>query len=308
MITRRSALVLAAALPCRAAFAEDWRSKYPEIRFAIIPAENEDGLSARWTPMIAHLSAELRAKVSLRIANDYAAVIEGQRAGHIELAYYGPAAFARALMIGVRTEAFAQNVNRVTGKGYYSVFYVLARSPFRNIEDLRGKTIGLVDPNSTSGYQVPLYTLNKLGIDGDKFFARSIITGSHENAVMALANGTVDVAANAWTSDTSSTLARMLTKKMVKNAKGELMQAGDFRIILTLPMIVNGPYAYLADLPEPMKADIRAAFFAAAAKAPAAFDKLSDGQNGPWEPVNNDTYGEVIKLIRFVDGLRKTRS
>jgi len=31
--------------------------------------------------------------------------------------------------------------------------------------------------------------------------ARSFFTGSHENAMLALAQGTVDVAANQWTSD-----------------------------------------------------------------------------------------------------------
>ena len=308
MITRRGALALAAALPCRAALAADWRAKYPEIRFAIIPAENEDGLSNRWAPMIAYLSDTLGVKVVLRIANDYAAVIEGQRAGHVELAYYGPASFARALMLGVRTEAFAQNVNKVGGKGYYSVFYVLANSPYRTIEDLRGRNIGLVDPNSTSGYQVPLYTLNKLDINADTYFAHSVIAGSHENAVVALANGTVDVAANSWTNDTASVLARMVTKKMLKRRDGSLMQVADFRIILTSPMIVNGPYAYLADLPAAMKDDIRAAFFAAPVKVPAAFEALSDGQNLPWEPIDNAAYDEIIKLIRFVDSLRKTRS
>ena len=34
--------------------------------------------------------------VTLRIANDYAAVIEGQRDGNIQIAYYGPASYARA--------------------------------------------------------------------------------------------------------------------------------------------------------------------------------------------------------------------
>lgn len=308
MITRRGALALAAALPAHAAFAADWRVKYPEIRFAIIPAENEDGLANRWAPMIAYLSQALGVKVVLRIASDYAAVIEGQRAGQVELAYYGPASFARALMLGVHTQAFAQNVNKTGARGYYSVFYVLANSPYRTIEDLRGKNIGLVDPNSTSGYQVPLYTLNKLGLNADTFFARSVIAGSHENAVSALANGTVDVAANAWTNETSSTLARMVTKKMLKNRDGSLMGVADFRIVLTSPLIVNGPYAYLADLPEPMKDDIRAAFFAAPVKVPAAFAALSDGQNLPWASIDNAAYDEIIQLIQFVDSLRKTRT
>ena len=45
------------------------------------------------------------------MANDYAAVIEGQRAGNIHIAYYGPASFARARVTGVKTTAFAIDVN-----------------------------------------------------------------------------------------------------------------------------------------------------------------------------------------------------
>ena len=49
--------------------------------------------------------------------------------------------------------------------GYYSVFYVRADSPYKTIEDLKGKNLGLVDPNSTSGNNVPRFLLNKLKID-----------------------------------------------------------------------------------------------------------------------------------------------
>ena len=48
---------------------------------------------------------------TLRIANDYAAVIEGQRAGNIQIASYGSASFARARLTGVKTDAFANDIN-----------------------------------------------------------------------------------------------------------------------------------------------------------------------------------------------------
>jgi hypothetical protein len=47
-------------------------------------------------PFVAYLTRQLGTKVTLRIANDYAAVIEGQRAGNIHIGYYGPASFSRA--------------------------------------------------------------------------------------------------------------------------------------------------------------------------------------------------------------------
>ncbi len=74
-----------------AAHADDWRSKYKELTFAVVPAENASGVIDRFGPFVEYLTRELGVPVKLRIANDYAAVIEGQRAGNIQIAHYGPA-------------------------------------------------------------------------------------------------------------------------------------------------------------------------------------------------------------------------
>lgn len=309
MIDRRLVLAGMASLAFAAsASAEDWRTKYPEITFAAIPAENGSGVTERYGPFVSYLSKELGVKVTLRVANDYAAVIEGQRAGNIHIGYYGPASFARARLTGVKTDAFVIDVNSDGSRGYYSVFYVLAKSPYQKIEDLKGKNLGLVDPNSTSGNNMPRFKLNHLGIDPDAYFSKVIFTGSHENAVLALAQGTVDVAANWWNSEDDSNLTRMLNKDMVKSSDGKTLTKADFRIIGKSDMIINSPYAYLSELPDDMKAAIKQAFLDAATKDPEAFKKLSDGKNRPWEPITNADYDKTVELIKFVDSLRKKGS
>jgi phosphonate transport system substrate-binding protein len=311
MIHRRIVLAGLASLAFAAsasASAEDWKTKYPEITFAVVPAENASGVTERYTPFVNYLSRELGIKVNLRIANDYAAVIEGQRAGNIQLAYYGPASFSRARLTGVKTDAFAIDVNADGSKGYYSVFYVLAKSPYQKLEDMKGKNLGLVDPNSTSGNNMPRFKLNQMGVDPETFFSQVVFTGSHENAVLALAQGTVDVAANWWNADDDSNLTRMLNKNMVKSKDGTPLKKEDFRIIVKSDLIINSPYAYLSDLPDDMKAAIKQAFLKAAEKDAEAFKKLSDGKNRPWEPIANEDYNKTIELIKFVDGLRKKAS
>ena len=311
MLTRRhvlgTALAAAAATPFASAAraADDWRKQFPEIVFAMIPEENASGVTDRYAPFMEYLTKELGTKVTLRVANDYAAIIEGQRAGNIQVAYYGPASFSRALVTGVKTTAFAIDVNSDGSKGYYSVFYVMADSPYKTIEDVKGKALGLVDPNSTSGYNMPLFTLNKMDIDPQKYFSNVLITGSHENAVIALAGGQVQTCANWWNAPGDSNLTRMLNKGMLKKADGTPMKESDFRIILKSALIINSPTAYLDSLPDDMKAAIRQAWFDAPTKAPQAFAKLSDGKNKPWAPVTNADYDDTIKLIRFVDGLKK---
>jgi len=299
---------VAALLFAVGASAQDYKTRYPELTFAVVPSENASGVTERWTPFVDYLSKQLGVKVALRVANDYAAVIEGQRAGNIQIAAYGPASFARARLTGVRTDAFAIRVNSDGSKGYYSVFYVLDKSPYKTLLDLKGKNLGLVDPNSTSGNNMPRFKLNQLGIDPEVFFGKVVFTGSHENAVLALAQGTVDVAANWWNADDDSNLMRMLGKGMLKNADGTPMKRQDFRVIVKSDLIINSPIAYLTDLPDDLKAAIRKAFFDAATNDKEMFGRLSDGKNEPWQPATTDDYNKTIELITFVDSLRKKGS
>ena len=298
MINRRH-LIAAAALAAVAsvANAQEWKSKYPELVFAVIPSENAAQVTERFKDFLDYLSKEIGVKVTLRIASDYAAVIEGQRAEQIHIGYYGPASYARAYMTGAKITPFAIEVAKGGVKGYYSVFYVKANSPYKTIADLKGKNLGLVDPNSTSGNNVPRLALNGMKIKPEDHFGKVVYTGSHVNAVMALQQGTVDVAANWWNNETDSELIRMSDKGMVKK--------DDFRIIYKSDMIVNSPIAYLNSMPEDLKARIRTAFLDAPKKAKVAFDKLSDGKNDPWEAVDHKAYEPIVELNKFVDSLRK---
>lgn len=311
MINRRTILLSAAALAfsASAASAQEWKNKYPELTFAVIPAENASGVTERWAPFVAYLSKELGVKVTLRIANDYAAVIEGQRSGNIHIASYGSASFARARLTGVKTEAFANDINFDGSTGYFSVFFVNAKSAYKTIDDLKGKNLGLVDPNSTSGNNVPRFELDKLGIsDTDAYFGKVVFTGSHENALLALTQGTVDMAANQWTNEDDSTLSQMLTKGMLKKPDGTAMKKDDFRIIHKSAPIINGPYAYISALPEDLKAAISKAFMDAPAKDKAAFDRLADGQKKGFHAATTKDWDGTIDLIKFVDALRKKKA
>lgn len=280
--------------------AQSWKAKYPELVLAAVPDENASGMTGRFSKFTEYLSRELGVKVTLRIANDYAAVIEGQKAGNIHIGQYGPASYARAYLTGAKVEPFAMNVNADGSTGYYSVFFVKKDSPYKSIQDLKGKNLGLVDPNSTSGNNVPRFALDKMKIDPDSYFGRVVYTGSHENAIIALQQGTVDVAANWWNDENESNLMRMDRKNMAKY--------DDFRIIFKSEQIVNSPVAYLASLPDDLKKAIRDAYFSVDKKDPDAFRRLTDGQARIWKPTTHKDYVPVVELIQFVDSLRKRRA
>lgn len=299
MINRRTLLAASAALMAFTGTAyADWKAEYPELVFAVVPAENASGVSERFAPWMDYLSKELGVKVTLRIANDYAAVIEGQKAGNIHIGSYGPSSFVRAFTVtdgGV--EAFATNINPDNSTGYYSVAYVKAGAEGSKLEDFKGKNLCLVDPNSTSGYNVPLFAMNGLGIDPKAFFANVISAGSHENVITALAAGTCDIGFNWWNSEEDTNLGRMARKDMAK--------VEDYKIVFKSDLIPGSPDAYLKALPDDLKAAIRKAYEEAPTKDKAAFDKLSDGKWKGWAPVTVDTYKITFELQKFVDDLRK---
>lgn len=303
MFDRRSILAGLAGAPfaAGAAFAQaDWRQRFPEIVFAVVPAENATGVTERFTPFVQFLARELGVRVTLRIANDYAAVIEGQRVGNIHIGYYGPSSFARALQTGAQITAVAQDVNADGSTGYFSVFYVRRDSPFHSIQDLRGRAIAFVDPNSTSGNNVPRFALHKMNIVPEQFFSRVINAGSHENAVIALNQGQVDVATNWWNSEEESNLQRMARRGMVR--------AEDFRIIFRSDEIVNSPHAVLNALgPEAMRL-IQQAYTTVHERDPAAFQRMTDGRARPFRAITNEAYRPIVELNQFVDNLRRQRS
>jgi phosphonate transport system substrate-binding protein len=311
MSTRRTVLRLAGSSLAATAFAsiafsasaqaQDWKAKFPELVYATVPAENASGVTERFAPFIAYLSKELGVKVTLRVANDYAAVIEGQRAGNIHIGDYGPSSYVRAHTVsngGVNAFATLRATDGSTG--YYSVAYAKTSAAGSKLEDFKGKNLCLVDPNSTSGNNVPLYSMSKMKIEPTTFFSNVVNAGSHENAVMGVQQGTCDIGFNWWNSEDDSNLSRMANKKMVK--------AEDFKIVFKSEKIPGSPYAVLTSLPADLKAAIAKAFFDAPTKDKAAFDKLSDGKSPGFAPVKHEDYNVTIELQNFVDALRKKKS
>lgn len=306
MISRRT-LAAAAALALLAlpAAAQDWKARYPELTLGAIPVENATGTSDRYAPLTAYLSRALGVPVKLRVASDYAAVIEGQRAGNIQIGFYGPASFARAVMTGVKVEPIVNQKHETGASGYYSVLYVLASSPYRTVEDLKGKNLALVDPNSTSGNQAPRFFLKRAGIDAERFFGKTFFAGSHENAVLALTQGTADAAANLWNSETDTVVTRMATKGMLKKPDGSPMNQSDFRVVFKSDFLPEGPFAMLASLPDDLKAKIVKAFVDMPQDDKAAFDRLSDGKDQGFTPVTTEDYRPIIDMLKFNDEQRK---
>jgi phosphonate transport system substrate-binding protein len=81
---------------------------------------------------------------------------------------------------------------------YYSYWIVLKDSPYKSLEELRGKRACFPSELSTSGYIFPMYRLVELGylkspVDPKQFFGEVVFAGGYAQCWEALKKGHVDV-------------------------------------------------------------------------------------------------------------------
>jgi phosphonate transport system substrate-binding protein len=274
-----------------AAIAEQWQKTYPEITLGVITSENEADRIQRYKPVRLYLEKELRIKINWRTATDYAGIIEGVKAKKVQLAYFGPASYSKCWIVTKgKVVPLVGELDSRGDFGYHSVVVVQKDSPYQKIEDLKGKKLAFADPNSTSGHQAPRYFLTEAGFNPDKFFGSTAFSGSHENSVMALLNGTFDAAATWWRSEEYSNPKRMEMKGMIPEGK--------WRIIWKSPKLPASPWAVPDYLPEQMRMDVQIALLEMKAKDPAAWEGLTMGKASGFRKVTHADYEPIVRMIQ----------
>lgn len=200
------------------------------IVLASVPSEESTDLNAQFDPVIKLLEKETDMKVEYQQATDYAAVIEGQRAGKIDIAVYGPFSYVIAHDGGVPVEAIAAMVDEEDAKpGYESYAWVKADSDISDIKDFAGKKVCFVDLASTSGYLYPSSGLLAVGID-PKTGVTPVMAGGHDASLLSVASGQCDAG---FAFDTMQ--ATLVSKDQLKE--------GELKHVWTSPMIPGSPVA-----------------------------------------------------------------
>ena len=163
---------------------------------ALTPSKDPTVLQDVAEPLAQALGKSLGIPVKVYVASDYAGVVEALRSRTVDLAFAHPVAYVLA-----SREANARVLVKSLrgGSAFYTArFFVLREAGIKSLEDLRGKRIAFVDPASTSGYIYPMVHLIKLGLvkgrDPKTFFKDAVFAGSHDAALFALLNRSVDAA------------------------------------------------------------------------------------------------------------------
>ena len=179
----------------RGAGAAEWPK---QLVMAVTPSNIPTELFKASEAFGVELGKKLGLSIKIYMPTDYLGVVEALRNKTADLAFIHPAGY-----IFANREAKAQIVAVDVWHGktqYTSRIFVRKDSGIQTLEQLRGKTIAFVDPGSTSGYVYPMVMLMKKGLvkgrDPKTFFKEAMFAGTHEAALLALLNGSVDAVAS----------------------------------------------------------------------------------------------------------------
>ena len=235
------------ALMARAESAQHDGSADKPLRVVLVPADGgtEGGTKADFEPIFNAISKVYGLHFTLRVGQSYGAVVEAMVNDKVDIAFFGPVTFHQAKSKGA-AELLAVAVTKGQSS-YFSGIFVRKDAGMKAIADLKGKSVAFGDVNSTSSFNYPVAMIIAGGLDPVKDLGKVYLTGSHANALSALAAGKVDAACAAFDS----------FEKAVGNKQ---IDPKDYMVLAKSEPIPYPPLAMHTKLDPAVKKKLREAF------------------------------------------------
>jgi phosphonate transport system substrate-binding protein len=257
-----------------------------KLRFGIEPYEDPAKLKPAYAVLGKALERKLGCKVELQVVEDYSAEVLAMENGKLEMAQFGPLGlvFASDRAGAEPVASFGDAKGELTT--YKGGIWVPTDSPIHAIADLKGKSLALSEPGSTSGDAVPRFALeDEAGLDPKKDL-KIEYAGGHPEALLALTHGKVDAA--------EINTQQLATSK----AEGQFDEAKYRRVWESKP-IPNDPITVSKDLDPALKAKIKSALLELSPQDVAKVGAFLDvDPPGPMVAVTKDTYKPLFELAK----------
>lgn len=274
-----------------------------ELTFSVVPEELGAMSAVMYEPFIKYIAQKTGKKVAFYMTTSYAAEVEAMISGFIDIASFGPASYVLAVTRDPNIEVFAvkntkPGVIRKGGPGYNGCLITKAGGKYDSIEKLRGATLALTDPASTSGYFLPkvFFTEEKLkGEPLEKYFGKIVWTGTHDAAMLAVYEGRTDAA---FTNDGNieTAIAAGLVKKEWYN------------YLWWSKTVPTDPWVFRKNLKPEIKDKIKEAFFTFKPGKIEGADKFWNSYIGiEFMEQLDATYDVIRKLIEAKEKMEKEK-
>jgi phosphonate transport system substrate-binding protein len=276
----------------------DWREEVPEFRIGILGGELQELQLQDHACLKARAEKALGVPVKLFASRDYSGVTEGLLTGRLHAAGLGAAGYASIFLQDPDAVEPIVTIEEKDGTlGYRSVLLVRADSPYRTLDDLRGRSLMFTERLSTSGFLIPYYELSQQGYNPGRFFGRLGFSGGHPQAVAAVLDGQADAGVT-WTSgigDHAAGYSRGNLRRMVERGK---LDMSNLRILWTSELIPDGPQVVRKDLPEEAKEIYRDVLLNLADRDRRCFERVVGDGAIDFQPISHDQYVTIISIRR----------
>jgi phosphate/phosphite/phosphonate ABC transporter binding protein len=212
-----------------------------QLSIALTPFLRAHELEDDLEPLRSYLSSQLKMPVSFIAAKSYSDAMKMLVEHEVDIADLTPGAYLAAKEVDPHIGIIAVTLS--DGNAECSS-YLLTRedSDITTIAQLKGKRLGLVDKESSTGFKMPVAYLRDMHIDVETFFGSIILTGNHQNLVDLLIQKKIDVGA------TSSLILKLA------NAQTERPR---LRILAKAGRVPFGAYIASSNLPEEFVDEVR---------------------------------------------------
>ena len=173
------------------------------LTIQFVPSQAATKLEARAKPLEKMLSKRLGIPVHVSMSTDYNTVVEAMKSKKVDVGFLPPDGYVLAHKRGIADvllQAERYGVKQPDGKAtkklvksYRAEILVKKGSKIKSWKDLKGKSISIQDPTSSSGYLFPVAELKEKGLDVTKKCKLVTVTG-HDQAVLNVLNGDTDAA------------------------------------------------------------------------------------------------------------------
>jgi phosphonate transport system substrate-binding protein len=254
-----------------------------QVRFGLEPYDAGPKLAAAYKSLISILQTKLGCPVKLFIATNYTAEVEAMRAKKLDVGEFGPLGyiFAHQLAKAQPVAVFGTKARKPVT--YTAALWVPADSTIKTVAELKGHTLALSDPGSTSGNLFPRYAMLKAGLNPDKD-VKIQYAGSHTASLLALTNGKVDAGEVNSQQQSTATAAHQF-------------DASKFRTIWRSAPIPNDPITVRGDLPSTFKTAFVRALFSLTPAQLKTVDAELGVDAGPMIGGSDALYSQIRDLV-----------
>ena len=168
------------------------------LRFGVNPWATEPEMRRIFGPLMEYIGDQLDINIIIVIPTSYDDLLKRTARGEIDIAAFNAVSYLRArrgdLPLRYIATLLRKEKGEKTSRDYYTGYIVVRKdSPYKTLDDLKGKTFAFVEPDSGSGYKMPAALLATTGRGSPgEFFKKYFFVGDHDEVMSAIYHKSVD--------------------------------------------------------------------------------------------------------------------